>query len=206
MSLANEMKNQLPQFLPRQLLLEASILRLGRGERLFQLGDPVQQVYFVVEGELKAVRYQPDGRESILLRSQPGEFFGESALVVEHYVCEAFSTRDSAVFSIPAQRFREMLNTDVDFASAFAKLMAATARRQCSRYERLRLGRARDRVLHLLSCEADSTGLYPLNGPLVNLADELGLEPETLYRVLKELEREKVIARPVGALQLSARP
>jgi len=154
---------------------------LSRGERLFHLRDRVKQVYFVTDGELKAVRYQPDGKESIMLCSGAGEFFGEPALIEERYVCDAFSTRDSRVAVLPALR-------------------------QCSRYERLRLSRARDRdrVLHLLSSEAGADGVYPLNGPLVDLADELGLEPETLYRVLKELTRDGVIARTSSTLQLLA--
>jgi len=204
MLLDAETKSRLPSFIPETLLQDARVQQLSRGNRLFHLGDRVEQVYFVIDGQLKAVRYQPDGRESIMLRSQAGEFFGESALIVERYVCDAFSTRESHVVALPAHRFRELLNSDPEFAAAFASLMAATARRQCSRYERLRLGRARDRVLHLLSCEADTDGVYLLDGPLIDLADELGLEPETLYRVLKELTQENIIARTSNTLQLLA--
>lgn len=204
--LNTETRNRLPSFLPSLLVEEACLLQLAKGDRLFTLGDPVKEIYFVVEGELKAVRYLVNGRECIMLRSQAGEFFGESALVVEAYVCDALSTRDSSIVSIPAIRFRELLKNDSGFASAFALQMAAHARCQCARYERLRLSRARDRVVHLLSCEANKDGIYQYHGPQTDLADDLGLEPETLYRVLKELQQEGVISRSKGALQILANP
>lgn len=193
---------KLPDYLPRPLIDRASMLRLARGERLFRLGAEVMSVYFVLAGEIKAVRYQPDGRESIMMRSSAGDFFGESAVIVPRYVCDAFSMRDAALAAFPTGLFREQLQTDPAFAFNFAMQMAGSARRQCSRYERLRLVRARDRVMHLLNCEGGAEGVYTLRGPLVDLADELGVEPETLYRVLAELEKDQVIQRSRQAIRV----
>lgn len=197
-----DVQTSLPECLPEPLLERGTLTRLSSGERLFSLGSPVASVYFVLEGECKAVRYQPDGQEVIMLRARQGEFFGESAMLVECYVCDGFATRDSSVVAFPVNLFRSLMQSESAFSAGFAFLMAASARRQCSRYERLRLGKARDRVLHLLSCEGDAQGNYPLKTPLVELARELGLEPETLYRVLGELEREGLIERERKNLRL----
>ncbi|MDZ7754544.1 MAG: Crp/Fnr family transcriptional regulator [Gammaproteobacteria bacterium] len=192
----------LPECLPPALVERSDTVPVAGGERLFSFGAPVTHVYFVLEGEMKAVRYLPDGREVIMLRAGAGEFFGESALAVETFVCDAFATRPSRVVALPAATFRAQLQQDPAFAHAFSMLMAKAARRQCSRYERLRLSKARDRVLHLLGCEADGNGRYTLAGTLADLAGELGLEPETLYRMLAELKREGHIARDRKALHL----
>lgn len=192
----------LPDFVPATLSQAATHLSLGRGERLFDLGQPVRSIYFVRSGELKAVRYLPDGRESVMLRATAGEFFGESALLVEHYVCTAYCVRDAQVVCLPAALFRDCLRDASTFAYAFSLRMAAAARYQCSRYERLRLGKASERLLHLLNCETGVDGVYVLKVPLLELANELALEPETLYRVLRELERDGLIARDRRSLVL----
>ena len=191
-----------PDFVPATLSEAATHLRLRRGERLFDIGQPVRSIYFVRSGELKAVRYLPDGRESVMLRATADEFFGESALLVEHYVCTAYCVRDAQIVCLPAALFRDCLRGATAFAYAFSLRMAAAARYQCSRYERLRLGKASERLLHLLNCETGADGVYVLKAPLVELANELALEPETLYRVLRELERDGLIARDRRSLVL----
>jgi hypothetical protein len=51
--------------------------------------------------------------------------------------------------------------------------LARQARKQCSRQERLRLKRARDRVLHFLACEGGATGVVTWVSHLSELAAEL---------------------------------
>jgi hypothetical protein len=106
------------------------------------------------------------------------------------------------MWSLPAKDVLAALNAGGDFAKTFALAMAANARRQCSRYERVRLKRARDRVLHLLICEGGPEASFTLTMPLVELAEELALEPETLYRVLRELTDEGLLERSRTHLRL----
>jgi hypothetical protein len=68
-------------------------------------------------------------------------------------VCTAYGVRDAQVVCLPAALFRDCLRGDSAFAYAFSLRMATAARNQCSRYERLRLGQASERLLHLLNCE-----------------------------------------------------
>lgn len=122
------------------------------------------------------------------------------------YVCDAFASVASKVLLLPAEAVLAALHIDGAFARAFALAMAANARRQCSRYERLRLRRARDRVLHLIVCEGGTDACFMLRMPLAELADELALEPETLYRVLRELSEAGVIERTRDCLRLLGGP
>lgn len=183
-----------PNWLPATLDAAANGVTLERNTCLFRQKDPVRFIFFVQSGEMKAVRYQPDGHESVMMRALAGEFFAESSIITSDYACDGVSTRPSRLLAYPAALFLDLLADDSRFAFAFATHQASMARRQCTRYERLRLRRARDRVLHLLTCEADSAGCYILPGTRADLAAELGLEPETMYRALAELERAGVIA------------
>lgn len=129
-----------------------------------------------------------------MVRAMAGEFFAESAIAAPRYSCDGVAVKPSELLFLPMEALDTAL-TDAGFAKAFFLANAANARRQCSRYERVRLRSARDRVLHLLACESGPDGVFNWPAPLTELAVELALEPETLYRVLAELEASGEITR-----------
>ncbi len=191
-----------PDFLPASLRNEARIILLSKGERLFNQDDPVEELFFIESGELKAIRLQLNGTQAIMVRAHAGDFFAESAMAVPRYTCHAEAVCPSRLLAFPVEAFRDALAQDGRFALAFSLAMASHARRQCSRQERLRLKRARERILHLLTCEGDANGVLEWHSPLVEMAEELGLEPETLYRTLRELEQEGTIERNRSRIRL----
>jgi DNA-binding MarR family transcriptional regulator len=130
-------------------------------------------------------------------RSHAGELFAEAGMVAPRYSCEGFCPLPTRVLRIPLAEVRTLIVGDSEFALRFAHFQALAMRRQCARYERLRLKRAADRVLHYLNCEltGPSGATLTLDIPLAEWADDLGLEPETLYRALADLEKKGLIER-----------
>jgi len=53
---------------------------LGRGDVLFNEGDPGDRLYVIITGKIKLGRTSPDGRENLLAVLGPGEMFGELSL------------------------------------------------------------------------------------------------------------------------------
>lgn len=194
----------LPEFLPQSLIDSTRKVSLNKGEHLFRKGDAARSVFFVLHGEVIAVRYLMDGAEAVMLRAGTGEFFAESTLVISQYSCDAICSRNSLLVEIPAAALRHAFETQPGFALPFVAALAANSRRQCSRLERSRLKRARDRVLHYLVCESMPGSPLYLTMPLSAWAVELGLEPETLYRTLRELELEGLISRNHKAISLTS--
>jgi CRP-like cAMP-binding protein len=165
------MTQGLPSVLPDWLLREATSVALARNERLFHVGERVEHIHCVRQGELLAVRYLGDGSEAVMQRARDGEFFAQSAMLVPHYSCDARAASPTEVLRIPVRELREGLGSDGAFALAFAGQLAADLRRQCTRVERLRIKRARDRVRHYLVCEGafarrrrQAAGLGPRTG------------------------------------------
>lgn len=195
---------QLPEFFPPSLKARVRMTTLKKGQPLFLRGDPVDFLAYVLTGELKAVRAHADGAECVMVRGKPGEFFAESALAAANFVCDGVAVCASRVALLPAEALRQTLREDGDFALAFSLALARQARKQCSRYERVRLKRARDRVLHYLACEGGEAGCVNIAGSLADLAAEMALEPETLYRTIAKLEEEGRIERAEHRLQLRA--
>lgn len=191
----------LPSWLA-ELGSETTVRTLKRGETLFKLGAPVKYLYFVLDGELKAVRYLADGTSCVMQRGREGEVFGSPALCVDRYTCEAIASCPTQVVEIPAEVLRVAVVENGELALHFSLALAQDMRRQCSRYERLRLKKASDRVLHFLACEADAGGQVVLHSSVMEWAAELGLEAATLYRTLSKLERDGVLRRQGRVLAL----
>lgn len=187
--------DDVPEYFPDKLINNARLVTLKRGEYLFHRGDSVDSVNYVLEGQLKAVRLQPDGVECVMIHASAGEFFAESSMAMDAYSCDGVAVCASRVLTMPVAAVSEALCSESRFSLGFAMALSRQARKQCSRYERLRIKRSRDRVMHFLTCEASPSGEIRLASPLVELAGELALEPETLYRTLSDLEAEGVITR-----------
>lgn len=66
-----------------QVLEVATTRRLGRGETLFQKGDPGDRLFGVLSGRLKVYTTSPEGKEVTLNLFREGQFFGEIALLDE---------------------------------------------------------------------------------------------------------------------------
>lgn len=192
--LANS-KHALPDWFPTDLLLQCGKKTLKKKDFLFSLNDKATDIFFVESGEVQAFRLLPNGHSAIMQRASDNEFFAEAALCVDHYTCDAVVTRKAVVYCIPKDGLEKHLQKDDDFSIRFSTLLAINTRRQCSKLERLRISRARDRVLHYLICESDSSNRILVKSSYANLAEDLGLEPETLYRTLSDLEKDKIITR-----------
>lgn len=167
------------------------------GDFIFRLGDVPRNLYLVLAGEARARRYSPDGAEIVMQRAHAGELFAEAGMVAPRYSCEGYCAQPARILLIPLEKLRSRIKRDGEFALDFAQFLTLSLRRQCARYERLRLKRAADKVLHYLNCEltGPAGADLELDIPLAEWADDLGLEPETLYRTLADLEKKGVIAR-----------
>ncbi len=132
---------------------ELTEIAVGADEFLFRLGDTPRDLYLVAVGEARARRYGTDGAEIVMQRSRAGELFAEAGLVAPRYSCEGHCPVASRVLRIPLATIKERIVADGEFALRFSQFLALAMRRQCARYERLRLKRAGERVLHYLNCE-----------------------------------------------------
>ena len=191
----------LPGYFTDALCESVRVQSFAKGDWLFRCGEKVEGIYFVLEGEVKAVRHLANESEAVMMRARDGEFFAESAIAASHYSCDAIAVKPSRLAFVSQTSLNRALENP-DFSKAFFLANAMNARRQCSRYERVRLRAAKDRVLHLLACESGPDGAFHWQAPLTELAVELALEPETLYRVLAELERAGTILRENRRLKL----
>jgi CRP-like cAMP-binding protein len=185
-------------------------LRAGAGQLVFAVGEilarrsgrPTNMLY-VLDGEIRLVRYTATGDKLILQRGRHG-FIAEASMDAKAYHCdiEAFEAGHLLTFPIPL--FRRTLDDDPGFRRSWARLMAVEIRRLRAQNERLHLHKAADRVLHFLESEG-TDGLITLTQSRKAWAAELGLSHEALYRTLRRMEHDGLLKASDKRIQ-STRP
>jgi CRP-like cAMP-binding protein len=180
---------------------------LARNEVLFRQGDKVTAIYFVEAGRLRLDRRTFDGRSLVLGTTSADSFFVEAALFADIFHCDAVATEPSQVRVYPKAALLTALRTDPANAMSFLALMAHQVIELRQRIEVMKVRSAKERVMLYLDLNAESDGrTIILRGPLQDVAGELGLTREALYRTLAGLERAGAIGREGAKILLKKSP
>ena len=195
------------EWLPATLRDYAMKRRLAARQTLFSEGDPSTGVYEVVSGTLKLVQTDATGRLIVLGFASAGDTIAEASVFAPAYRCDATAMKESVVRVFPKAALFAEFERNPRAAHAF---MAALARRVIdlrSRLERRSIHTARDRVRHYLGLGGQPRNrTVVLSGTLKDLAAELGLTHEVLYRTLSEMEAEGEIVRRQRAITVVGSP
>lgn len=175
---------------------------VAAGSTLFHKGDSASGIFILAKGAMRLVRVTPDGASVTLHRVRPGEMFAEASLFSKHYHCDAMADADSVVGLYPQAKLTAQLRRDPDVLWNFARELARHLQDLRQRYELKQIRSASERVLQFMRLRCDDAGHFRAAGTLKDVAAELGLSHEALYRTLATLERQKLISRPKGGLCL----
>ena len=166
----------------------ALVLQRPAGAALFRVDEKVQRMFYVRSGEALMYRVTPSGAPVPFQRAKHG-FLAEASLTTERYHCDAVCLSRCELLSFPLRALRAAIDSDEATRWAWIALLSAQARQQRTRIERMALKTVRERLRHLLHAEGESGG-YELPGTRRDLAAEIGVTPEALYRALSTLQTE----------------
>ncbi len=169
---------------------------LARDDVLFKQGDKVTAIYFVEAGRLRLERRTFDGRVLVLGITTAGRFFVEAALFSDMFHCDAVATEPTRVCVYPKGAVLNALRADPENAMSFLALVAHQVIELRQRLEIMKVRSAKERVMLYLDLNAEPDGrAVNLRSQLQDIASELGLTREVLYRTLASLERAGAIER-----------
>ncbi len=194
-------------WLPAGLRHQATLRRLAAGEALFHQGDRVAAVFAVEQGKVQLIRHAIDGRRVVLHTAWPGELFAEAALFADFYHCDAVAMVASRVGVFPKRALLAAFRTDAALAEKFMAALARQIHVLRNRLEERNIRSARARVLNRLALAAEPrTRTVRLDGTLMDLAVEIGLTHEALYRTLAALEKDGTLTRDGARIILAKAP
>jgi CRP/FNR family transcriptional regulator, dissimilatory nitrate respiration regulator len=171
---------------------------------LFRAGHRSLGLYEVITGSVRLVRTDRAGREALLHVAVAGETLAEASLFASAYHCEAVAITDTVLRLYPKAKVLAEFERNPKASQAFMAMLAHQVMTLRTRLELRNIHSARDRIRHYLAVNADTDRqTVVLTGTLKELAAELGLTHEALYRTLAHMAADGEIERLKGKIKLS---
>jgi CRP/FNR family transcriptional regulator len=137
----------------------------------------------------------PDGREQILGISGPGDLLGFEALYENAYGCTAEAVTEVEVCGLPRAKLSELLSRHPEISLNFIRLLNRELERSRTQVRDLGVKDAKERVASLLLSLSPGRDAKTFSLALTRaeIAEMVGVAPETLIRILSEFKRKKLI-------------
>lgn len=184
-----------------RIAAHARSLRKARGEFIYMPGDRADLVYILRQGRIKLSVVSESGKEIAIDIIQPGEIFGEFALVDESPRSNMAQALDDALMWAFSKRdFTQLLAAQPKLAISYIRLVGDRRRRMEKKLSDITSKAVSARVcelLHELSTAAPeveapaSDYLVPLTHH--DVASLIGAARQTTTSVLNDLERRGII-------------
>jgi CRP/FNR family transcriptional regulator len=180
---------------------QARSLRKARGEFVYMPGDRADFIYFLKQGRIKLSVLSESGKEIAIDIIQPGEIFGEFALVDESPRSNmAQALDDMLMWVFPKREFTHLLASQPKLALSYIRLVGDRRRRMEKKLSDITSKAVSARVcelLHELSTSASDleTAISEYLVPLTHhdVASLIGAARQTTTTVLNDLERRNII-------------
>lgn len=176
--------------------------QLAAGDRLYRQGDRTFGIFQVAAGRIRLQRTTPDGSTVTIHLARAGDTFAEASLFSERYHCDAVAEVACDVLVYPKAQIAARLRAEPEALWRFARELAGHLQAMRARYEIKQIRSAPERVLQWLRMRSGGDGVFRIPGTAKDIASEVGLTHEALYRALAALEKKGRITRSPGAILL----
>ena len=163
-------------------------------------GDPVDHVYLIATGTVKATDYRVFGTEFDFSRFDKVYAMGgmEVLMKLPVYRTTLTTVTKCTIIKIPIEPYVKWLRSDVDALQLEAQLMGEYLLEQGRLARAFLFLQGADRLMLLLIRKYEkygSGGVYHMKANRQNLANETGLVVKTVSRAIKKLEEDGMISR-----------
>jgi CRP/FNR family cyclic AMP-dependent transcriptional regulator len=195
--------------LKKMLLVKARSRRLTKGESLFLQGSAPDAVYFVKSGAIQLSNFSSTGREAVLGIAEAGMWFGELTLIIQQArVHDAKALVPTELMVVSKSHFFGVVNDNKDFLKELLHLVCRRYKWAIERIEATILKPVPVRLADRLLAEYDmakhigGSSQTELKLSQEQLGRMLGASRQTVNRLLKELESEKILTLTYGRIHL----
>ena len=174
--------------------------RYRQGQVLFQQGNPATRIYAVKSGLLKTYKTEPGGRHQLMDLLGPGDVLALEAVRAEEYCVGAEALADSEACFMERARLLELVGQSVPLALEVIRSLSQSVMDCRSRMLDLGTKTAKARLASFFMrlippdlAEATSADIHiPISRS--EIADLIGVTPETISRLLQHLTARRIIA------------
>ncbi len=174
----------------------SSLRQVSRGNTVLREGDHTDNIYFIVNGALKVLVSDEEGREVILSILGPGEMFGEMGVLDDHpRSATVIATQSSDLVLVNKGDFQRFLASSFEVTLFIMRGLVKRLRVADRKIESLALLDVYGRVARLLLDLAEERDGRKVVAKVTkqDIAKMIGASREMVSRVMKELENQGLI-------------
>ena len=176
--------------------MEFEIGHFSKGETVHNQKDECIQADVVLEGGLVAYSLSQNGSENTAFHFAKGSLIGANLLFgdMNLYPMNIYCTEDSVILRIDRTQVEQLLH-DVRFAMNFIKSISQNSQGMNQRLALYTQKSLRDNLMVYLEAQSTDQGSKEVLLPISKkqLADYLGVQQQSLFRVFKNLEDDGVL-------------
>lgn len=171
--------------------------------KLFKAGSVILDMYayvnyipLVLSGSIKVIRTEEDGREILLYYITPGESCIVSILSgmkQDTSKVKAIVEEDAEILMVSLQKAKEWIKKYPEWTDFIFNLYQKRFEELLDIVNSVAFQKVDARIMHLLKQKSELYQSKELNVTHQQIADELGITREATSRVLKQLEKSKLI-------------
>ncbi len=184
--------------------------RFDRDTTIFWENREAKGFFILLTGNVKLAKSSPDGKEYIMRLVNPGETFGEAAVLAEAgYPVSAIALEDCQTLYFPKADFLNLLTSSPALARNMLATMSRLLFHLTRQLEDLSLKEVLSRLAQFVSDRCVETHgrvaddlSFDLNITKTHLAAYLGTISETLSRTLARLKTLGAIAEDKGSITI----
>ncbi len=182
-----------------------------RGEKIYRAGVPFNSLYVIQKGSVKTEVCTVNGVLEVTAFYLVGEMLGLDAIGSECYPADAIAMEETWLCELPFNQIRSMCSTCEEFQQALITRLGRTINADVYQWTLARNLKAKQKVAWFIfdlfkrvrSRHASDLRTIPLPMRKTDIANYLGLAPESLSRALHALEEEGMIVNQSKRIYLS---
>lgn len=183
--------------------------RMRKGRMIYRQGDPFKSLYAIRSGSIKTYGLTEEGEAQITGFHLTGEIVGMDAIGDALHPCSAEVLEDTWVCELPFKKLEELGSRLPSLQRELLHAMAREIRNEEHALMLVRGLRAEQRVMRFISSlhkrmqqRLGNISEIPLSMTREDIANYLGLAPETLSRALAKLRDEGLIRVELKSIEV----
>ena len=182
--------------LKEKILSLSSIIKLKPETEILRLGQFVKQIPIVIQGSVKVIREDEDGKEILIYYIRKGESCALSFsafLNNEQSQVKAVTTEETTLLAIPTQHIADWQKIYPSWQEFILKLYHHRFHEILATVDAIAFKKVDERLLHYLVEKKKIVNSDSFHITHQQIADDLGTSREVVSRLLKDLERKGMI-------------
>lgn len=191
----------------KKIVAERKVKSFRKKQIVYYEGDSISGIYLILQGKIKAIKLNDDGRELVTGIYGSDDYIGIQAMLSgDQYNETTEAIEDSTICFLPKETVIQLLDNYTDIGQKFIKVLSSNLVEKEEQLLQLAYHSVRKRMAEILlrlSKNSENTSNKPtFKISREDLAAMAGMATETVSRTLSDFKDERIIEKKGSVIQI----